>query len=296
MMAFRTLVVGTDFSAEAELAIQHATHIAKTMHGSVTLVHAGTIVDLPSASDELRAAMFSGLYANYVQEVREQLAAAQSRVEDDGVTARQYFVGGVADTALPRVATELGADLVAVGGCEHRGVKRALFGGVAERVVRLSRMSVLVAREPAPRPGYHRVLVPVEFTPDADAALASAELLAAPGATVEVVHFWEPPSPGRYAPGTSHRAAVADLLAASIRYAVRRAGRGLVERRQRVDLDLCFRDVRGSPGRGIPERAAEDVDLVILGGRRRGGGLRRALSKSVTEAVVRRTPCSVLVM
>jgi nucleotide-binding universal stress UspA family protein len=295
-MVFRTLVVGTDFSPEAELAVQHAVHIAHLTGGVLTLVHAGTVIDVPSANDELRAATYTSMYDEYLGDVRGKLAAARWRAERHGVVTHQRLVDGFADTALPRAARELRADLVAVGSHGRTGLKRLLLGSVAERVVRQAGMSVLVARAPVPHPGYHRLLVPVDFSRASELALGVARMLAAPGAKIDAVHFWQPPPASRYAASGRDIPSVADRLAASSRYEIGKAGEAFIEPHRRAAFALHFRAVRGTPSAGIPElAAAERFDLVVVGshGRR---GLRRALSGSVADTAVRRVPCSVLVV
>jgi nucleotide-binding universal stress UspA family protein len=295
-MVFRTLVVGTDFSPEAELAVMHAVHIAHLTGGALTLVHAGTVIDVPGSNDELRVATYTRMYDEYLGDVREKLAAARRRAERHGVITHQRLVDGFADTALPRAARELRADLVAVGSHGRTGLKRLLLGSVAERVVRLAGMSVLVAREPVPHPGYHRLLVPVDFSRASELALGVARRLAAPGARVEVVPFWQPPPASRYATSGRDIPSVADRLAASSRYEAGRAGESFIAPHRRAGVALQFRPLRGTPSAGIPKLAgSESFDLVVLGshGRR---GLRRVLLGSVAEIAVRRAPCSVLVV
>lgn len=294
-MVFRSLVVGTDFSPEAELAVRHAAHLAQITAGSLTLVHAGTVIDMPTATEEMRSATYTRMYEEYLGEVREKLATARSSAELHGVAAQQRLVDGFADTAIPRAARELGADLVAVGSHGRTGLRRLLLGSVAERVVRLSSSSVLVAREPTPHPGYHRVLVPVDFSRAAELALASARMLAAPGATVEVMHAWQPPPASRYAVMDRDIPSVADRLAASSRYQASRAGEELIERHRRDGINLRFRAARGTAAAAIAERAAEGFDLVIVGSHE-PRGLRRLIRGSVAESAVRHVPCSVLVV
>lgn len=164
-MAFAKTVVGTDFSAGAEFALQHAVHLARKTGGEVTLVHAGALVDWPAGSDELRSAIFARLYEDYLGELRTSLRAARAQVERCGVAARHQLVEGVADGALPRVAADLGAELIAVGGGGGGRPEATgrFFGSVGERIARLSQTSVLLARAPLPAGGYRRVLIPVNL-------------------------------------------------------------------------------------------------------------------------------------
>lgn len=70
----------------------------------------------------------------------------------------------------------------------------------------------------------------------------------------------------------------------------------LVQRGQAIGVRVSFLVWTGNPGEAIVEAArAEQADLVLVGSHGRGA-IRRLLLGSVTEHVVRRAPCPVLVV
>lgn len=127
---------------------------------------------------------------------------------------------------------------------------------------------------------YRRILVPVDGSACATAALEYAAAVAADvGATVHVVHVVDP------TPAGDDRLAPDDLDAFD------EAGAALletaVERAERAGAAAVAEACRGEPGPAILERAAErDADLLVVGTHGRSG-VRRFFLGSVAEGVLR---------
>jgi universal stress protein A len=141
-----------------------------------------------------------------------------------------------------------------------------------------------------------QILVPIDFSAPSRAALTYAVALAERlGATLEVLHVWEPP---RYVGPEAVAFVPADV-----------AHPDWEEVRQRVRTEVerlvasvggaspaRVRVVPGAPRELIPEVAAEiGAELVIMGTHGRSG-LARVFLGSVAEAVVRHAPCPVLTL
>jgi nucleotide-binding universal stress UspA family protein len=95
--------------------------------------------------------------------------------------------------AIPEVAAETGANLVAMGTHGRSGWRRALLGSVAETVVRETIVPVLTVRHASQSAGsFARILCPVNFTAVSRQALEDAWVLAtACDAEVLVAHVVE---------------------------------------------------------------------------------------------------------
>jgi nucleotide-binding universal stress UspA family protein len=146
-------------------------------------------------------------------------------------------------------------------------------------------------------PTVTRILVPIDFSPSARAALQYAGFLADKlGASVEVLHVFEPP--GYVGPDTL---ALLPITAGHHEWGETKAD---VERQVEQFLadtsgGPATRTVRveaGEPSDAILRVAAEDrADLVVMGTHGRTG-LSRLLIGSVAEAVLRRASCPVLTL
>jgi universal stress protein A len=137
-----------------------------------------------------------------------------------------------------------------------------------------------------------RILVPTDFSPDADAAFAYAmQLATALGASVDLVHVVEDPMAAGVWSAGMYTAELAGLQINVIRDAQERL-------RQTVPMIpgvAASREVRvGKAAPTIIELARErGSDLIVMGTRGRTG-LSHLLMGSVAERVVRSAPCPVL--
>jgi nucleotide-binding universal stress UspA family protein len=272
-MELRKIVVGIDFSAGSEVAVRRAVDIARHSGAELVLVHAGP----PAAA--------------------EQLQGSTQGIAGDGVDFSTIVVEGHADAVLVDKARELSAELIAVGSVGLTGLQRFLLGSVASRVIRTAEASVLVAREPGnSQGGFHRILVPTDFSEHAEAALQMAAVLAAPGAAIDLIHCWQMPlaSTTYIEPMPAVEAAMGSAREEIVASA-RRRGADLLTRHRREGLELRFEVIEGNPAHTIIDRAADGYDVVVVGshGRR---GFRRWILGSVAERTVHHVPGSVLVV
>ena len=302
-MSITKIAVGIDFSPESDSAVQHAMNIARHVGAEVVLVHVGAILDQSfNASETVHPSIkeWETFVHQELAEDRRRLEEMRERLRGQGVEISHLVRDGFADTALTETASEIGADLLVVGTHGRSGLRRFFLGSISERVVRLSHTNVMVARAlPDPNAGqrgYRRILVPTDFSATAARALELAFDLAAPGARVELVHFWQVPVTAStpYAPFKAAEEALTTVREAMAE-AAEQSGQGLLERYRRSNVDLTYHAVEASPAHGIHDRLAQgDYELVAVGshGRR---GIRRLLLGSVAELTVRHAPCSVLV-
>lgn len=299
-MQIKRILVGTDFSAESEIALEHAIRIARHVGAQLLLAHAGTVIDTADAALAPESAAlleYERIVAEHAAENRAHLAQLVSRVRDRGVDASEQIVEGFPDTGISEAADELDADLVVIGTHGRTGLKRLLLGSVAERVVRLCRRHVMVARPAADGQGagYRRILVPTDFSPRAELALEIALDLAAPAGHIELLHAWSLPAlTGSLVPSRASENAL-EPVRASIEAGAREKANALIARHRRPDIEIAFTIANGSAVKAIDQRAATGHDLIVMGGHGRRG-LRRLILGSVAEATVRHAPCSVVVV
>jgi nucleotide-binding universal stress UspA family protein len=140
---FSHALVPTDFSASAEHAVELATELVQP-EGSITLLH---IVELP--------VRFSGEIWD-PELARELDKRAAVRLEQTAATLRTHGrhrvdvrtrIGYPGAQALAALDADPAIDLVVMGSHGRTGIKRALLGSVAEKVVRHARCPVLVVRK-----------------------------------------------------------------------------------------------------------------------------------------------------
>ncbi len=297
-MALRKLVVGVDFSPGSEVAVRRAAEVAAHHGAELVLVHAATVPERPDVPDSMAATAdaFVNILTKRLAADRGQLGELRERLSaETGVTVSQLVIDAYPDDALVQAAAETRADLIVTGSRNRTGIRRWLLGSVAEHVVRRAEPDVLVARAGDPDRGFGRIVVGLDFSPGATAALARAVELAQPGATIELVHAFQMPML-RPAPGadpalaTDFQAFNDELMADA-----RARGDAAASAHAGANVTFNFQIVEENPREAVCDRAEQiGADLVAIGshGRR---GLRRLVLGSVAEATVRHAPCSVLV-
>jgi len=118
----RSILVGTDGSPEAALAVDWAAGLAHALDATVTVVHALALMDhLPgqpeTISVDIRDSLLTLLETEWTSRLRE-LGVAHECVMEDGPPL----------LAIPRVAARVGADLIVVAS-HGRGRSTALLMG-----------------------------------------------------------------------------------------------------------------------------------------------------------------------
>jgi nucleotide-binding universal stress UspA family protein len=298
-MAIRTIVVGVDFSPVSEVACRQAVGVARRAGARVVLAHAAAIPEQPeglpsSMSDTAQA--YLGVLRGRMADDKRTLAEIGERLGGQGVDISHVLVDGFPDDALVTAAHDLGAELIVTGSHGRRGLGRILLGSVAERVVRAAPVPVLVGRgaHDAADGGFHRILVATDFSDASERGFDLALSIAAEGAAVELVHFWQLPALSRAHAADEVDATLADIRAGMEQHGAERGAEALATRdTTRASVRYSLRE--GDARDGIVDLARiAGCDLIVVGshGRR---GLRRLLLGSVAESTVRHAPCSVLV-
>jgi len=138
-------------------------------------------------------------------------------------------------------------------------------------------------------PSIKKVLVPVDFSTCSKSALDLALVfLQRFGATLTVMHVWEPPA-GADSMQVGNGRSLAQFLGGQAETAMHDIERDL---RQLGVKELTVSVVRGSPARTIVAES-DHFDLIVMGTHGRGG-LSRLMVGSVAERVVRNAKCAVL--
>ncbi len=287
-MQLERIAVGTDFSEDSERAVAQALAIAEASGAEVHIVHMVGPLEPPPRP--------VGPHDRYRERIEQELERAKQELDKLGAryanaAARihHYAGDGEPDFGLVETASEIGAELVIVGSHGRTGYKRVLMGSVSERVVRLAKTDVMIARR-RPSGTFKKILVPVDFSDASERALrAAVELVEAPG-EVHVVHFWRPP-------GYEWRQRTESDAAAKQRKDAEARGEELVSRYRRDGVTVTYNQDKSAavPGIMTALERARDYDLVMMGshGTRRRD---RWLLGNVAERIVRHAPCSVWIV
>lgn len=144
---FKRIVVGTDGSETAQVAVQHATELAQASGAALEIVSAYE----PVPSDRLRdeSQQVPGDVSHGVGprgDVNAQLENAMLVAKQAGVEANTHSREGDPADAILDVAEETGADLVVVGNKGMTGARRFLLGSVPNKVSHHAPCGVYIVR------------------------------------------------------------------------------------------------------------------------------------------------------
>ncbi len=145
MPQFQRIVCPTDFSPTANAAVAHAVELAKTFRGELVLLHVLPPLPYPLLDGISIAMVLPQLQDQLRTHAEEQLKAA-AKALGSGFTLRTELRDGSPHEQVLACAHETKADLIVMGTHGHTGLKHALLGSTAERVVRLATCPVLTVR------------------------------------------------------------------------------------------------------------------------------------------------------
>lgn len=280
---FERIMVPLDGSALAERALPCARRLAAATGATLHLVR---VVEPPAALTPTGLYAPINVYGELMDAERREEAAYLERMREHmGVGAERVPVhlerlDGDAAVALRNYERAAGIDLVVL--CSHGrgGLARFALGSVAERLLRHGLAPVLLVRAYGPPVALARIVLPLDGSPGAEAALrAAAQLSRAVVREVTLVRVIDTPTEGpeaeRYLVAAARRLQRAGLI---------RGGEG-----------GCRCQVRqGDPARAIIDAAGTDR-LVVMATRGRTGVSRLALG-SVADRVARGGAAAVLLV
>jgi nucleotide-binding universal stress UspA family protein len=141
----KKILVATDFSPDAQHALEVAVGLAKQLGAALVLVHV-----LPEGGLD-QATWAEGAFdrlSSRLEAVQRAWARLEPQMQASGVQVTMSTVDGEPVAALVRVAQECDCAMIVVGTHGRTGLRRLVLGSVAEGLIRRSPVPVLTARLP----------------------------------------------------------------------------------------------------------------------------------------------------
>jgi len=144
---FGSIVVGTDGSDTARVAVRKAVDLAVTHGATLDVVSAFE----PPSSRRIRAEMREipedlQWMLNLREEVEATLRDAEETARSSGVEVETFSRDGDAADAILDLAEERGTDLIVVGNKGMTGAKRFLLGSIPNKISHHATCDVLIVR------------------------------------------------------------------------------------------------------------------------------------------------------
>jgi nucleotide-binding universal stress UspA family protein len=144
---YQKIVVGTDGSAGANVAVDAAIELARLTGARLHVVHVHNVVTASLATGaELGVPPVDIVEVNEAIHTEGQVICdhAIARADRAGVQAETHCMGGHATEELLRVASTVSADLIVVGNRGMSGMRRFVLGSVPNKVAHHCPTSVLI--------------------------------------------------------------------------------------------------------------------------------------------------------
>ncbi|MHC1753983.1 MAG: universal stress protein [Methanosarcina sp.] len=140
---YRNIVIATDGSASTRRAISYGIEIAKL---SGATVHALHVVNTSSTISETWTAGKETIYKIMMSEGENIVSEIKEIIEASGVEVKEVLLDGYPSDEIINFAENNNIDLIVMGTLGKTGLDRLLMGSVAEKVVRGSKVPVMVVR------------------------------------------------------------------------------------------------------------------------------------------------------
>ena len=299
---FRSILVPLDGSPFAEQALPLALAIGRAARSKVRLVLVHQLPTIPLSVEAAR--FYTSMELAVRRSERGYLRGLAARLREPGGprVVSALLAGPVADI-LTHYVRDSGTDLVVMSTHGRGPLQRAWLGSVADHLIRNLEVPVLLVRPreevsvPAGPPGIGRIMVPLDGSPLAEAALvpaaALARLLGAEVVLLQVV----PPLIMDIAPLGPRSIGYHEEIIALRRSVAHDYLQGLAEQLGQQGLRAIALAVLGP---GVAETildvaGRERIDLLAVATRGQGG-IRRLTLGSVADKLVRAAEAPVLVI
>ena len=147
MIQLKSILVPTDFSEHSEHAALYAAELARRFN--VPEIHCLHVCDIPADLLATSAYYMTGPSEEFVDQVRQESRKSLDefiKKHFQGLPAKAVFLEGRPFVEIVRYAHENHIGLTVIATHGRTGIKHALFGSVAERVVRKAPCPVLVVK------------------------------------------------------------------------------------------------------------------------------------------------------
>ncbi|RMF56539.1 MAG: universal stress protein [Calditrichaeota bacterium] len=287
-MKVNHILVPIDFSEYSEQATQYAIFLAEHYGAEITLLHA-VVLFHEDISEKAQVEQYQKLAEMKEKEIHEKMVQQHEVVSERGVQVKTEIRRGInAAEVILEYASEAQPDLIVIGTHGRSGLKKWIYGSVAEKVVRSSPIPVLTVHHSLESFSIKKILVPVDFSEQSQQAIKTANDIARDfSATPYFLHVIEHEIHPAY-----YTAEVVSLF--EIDPELKERAKKRLQEFVGVSDESRIMVTEGKAFREILNYIEEEqIDLTVMGARS-GSGLEHFLVGSTADRVVRLAPCPVL--
>ena len=193
MRKLRNILIATDFSPASRPAFRSAVELAAESGARLWIAHA-----IPAIPAGRIPRMYQDMDAFLQAEADKRLRALTGAARARGATARALALRGLPHEAVRRAARAHRVELIVLGTHGRTGLKRALLGSVATRIIATAPCPVLSVARRRGAAKARRVLFATDFSEASRPAWRGAlQLAKANEAGLRILHVWAPLARGQ---------------------------------------------------------------------------------------------------
>lgn len=143
---YKRILVPLDQSQRAEAILPHVEEVARCNEATVILLH---VLELRSLAYEyygIQPEMDQLILTQMTQAARSYLDACKQRLAAQGIAVKTRLVNGPVVESIIQIASEEGADLIAMSSHGRSGLSRVLHGSIATGILHQSSLPILLIR------------------------------------------------------------------------------------------------------------------------------------------------------
>ncbi len=140
---YKKILIATDGSEYTKNSIEYGIELAKNTQAKLHVIY---VIDTAAFASIPMDAAWESMYELLKQEGDEATKYVADKAEAEGLTAERFTVEGHPAEEIIKYAEKNSINLIIMGTLGKSGLDRFLLGSVAEKVVRTSKIPVLVVR------------------------------------------------------------------------------------------------------------------------------------------------------
>jgi universal stress protein A len=141
----RKILVPVDFSSSSNKAFLFAREMVKCWEGELHLVHI-LDTDFLSGAVHITIEPLDESVAKWKKRAEDKLKAIYHDEEGPELTGEIHVRDGKPHEEILKLADELEVGMIVIGSHGRKGLERAIFGSVAEKVTRMAKTPILVIK------------------------------------------------------------------------------------------------------------------------------------------------------
>jgi nucleotide-binding universal stress UspA family protein len=292
-MQITRILMPTDFSSCAHGALAHALLLARLHQAELHLLHVEELHENDPEHNDHTFPQHEEILARVMESAKGEMGKILPPSGSLQIIERQSRALAAAPEIV-RYAEKEGMDLIVIGTHGRRGIRRLILGSVTDEVVRTAHCPVLTLHTATGSPPPRRpdpILVPIDFSQRSRSSLETAKALAEVyGSGLELVHVFQRPVYPDVYPGLAGPAAQYTFPQLNVELS------DALKDWAGEEDGISSTVLEGQPAYSIAKHAESVGAGLIVLATHGLGGLPHFLLGSVSEQVVRRAECPVLIL